>query len=365
MQKEKSFHKPHHKLLLTPGPVAVPDFVLEAIAQPVIPHRSEAFYSFYGQLLEDLKYLFQTQQYTCCMVGTGTQAVEAGMYSLFHPGDRVVIPSMGKFSQRWVEYGKILDIEVEEIPVEWGRGLPIEVLESKLKQIPQCAGVILTHCETSTGVGIDLETKASLIRQLHPDALILVDSITSVGVIPFYFDAWGIDCAVVASQKALMNPAGVCAFAVSDRAYQKMPKTPLADSRNLRNYLDSAVSRSYPYTAPCQLLYGIQAALTHIRNTGLPQIWNRTHLLAQQFRNGLIQMGGEIFSENPADSLTAFGLPIHSMTEAKDVLEEKYGIVVSGGQGHLKGEILRVSHMGLTSRDDIYAILEALSFHSF
>ena len=348
------------KLLLTPGPVAVPDFVLEAIAQPVIPHRSEAFYSFYGHLVNDLKYLFQTQQRTCCMVGTGTQGVEAAMYSLFRPGDRVVILSMGKFSERWVEYGQILGLEIEEIPIEWGRDLAAELWETKLKSLPNCAGVILTHCETSTGVGIDLESLASLTRQIHPEALVLVDAITSVGVIPFYFDAWGIDCAVVASQKALMNPAGLCAFAVSDRAYARTPLTPLADSRNLRNYLDSAASRSYPYTAPCQLLYGVQAALKHIKDTSLPTIWNHTQHLAQHFRERIHQIGGEVFSEHPAASLTAFGLPVHEVTKVKNILEEKYGILISGGQGHLKGKILRVSHMGRVNNFTFDTFFQAL-----
>lgn len=351
---------PQDTLLLTPGPVAVPHFVMEAISQPVIPHRSQAFYEFYRGLLTDLQYLFQTQAQTCCMVGTGTQGVEAAMYSLFRPGNKVIIPAMGKFSQRWVDYGKIVGLNIVEISIAWGKGLQIDEIEPILKQHPDSAGIILTHCETSTGVGIDLEEISLRCKQVNPEMLVVVDAITSVGVIPFYLDAWKIDCAVIASQKALMNPTGLCAFAMSEQATGRLKATHPADSRNLFNYLAHAEEASYPYTAPVQLLYGIHAALSWIKGETLAKRWNHSHQLAKYFRKVLGQMGGEIFSETPAASLTAFTFPRQNMEGVKEKLEREYGIQISGGQGELKGSILRVSHMGVTGKEEMKKCLEGL-----
>ena len=349
-----------HTLLLTPGPVAVPNFVIEAISQQVIPHRSQAFHAFYEGLLQDLQYVFQTQAQTCCMVGTGTQGVEAAMYSLFQPGDKVIIPAMGKFSQRWVDYGKMLGLTVVEMPIKWGKVLQTDSIESILKQHADAAGIILTHCETSTGVGIDLEEISLTCKQVNPDMLVVVDAITSVGVIPFYMDAWKIDCAVIASQKALMNPTGLCAFAMSEQAMARLIATHPADSRNLHNYVAHAREASYPYTAPVQLLYGIQAALSWIKEETLAKRWNHSHQLARYFRRELGQMGGEIFSEHPANSLTAFSFPEQDMERIKKKLETTYAIQLSGGQGELRGSILRVSHMGTTEREDMEKCLVSL-----
>ena len=281
------------------------------------------------------------------MVGTGTQGVEAAMYSLFRPGDKVIIPAMGKFSQRWVDYGKILGLEMAEISIPWGKTLRTDQVQVVLNTHSDAKGMVLTHCETSTGVGIDLEEIALACKAHNPNLLILVDAITSAGVIPFYLDAWKIDCAVVASQKALMNPTGLCAFALSELGIAHLQASHPADSRNLFYYIEHAKEGSYPYTAPVQFLYGIQAALSFFKKETLPKRWNHVHQLAHYFREQLTQIGGKIFSEEPSDSLTAFSFSDRDMGMLKTKLEEEANIQISGGQGELKGKILRVSHMGI------------------
>ncbi len=294
------------------------------------------------------------------MVGTGTQGVEAAMYSLFRPGDKVIIPAMGKFSQRWVDYGKILGLEMAEISIPWGKTLRTDQVQVVLNTHSDAKGMVLTHCETSTGVGIDLEEIALACKAHNPNLLILVDAITSAGVIPFYLDAWKIDCAVVASQKALMNPTGLCAFAISELGIAHLQASHPADSRNLFYYIEHAKEGSYPYTAPVQFLYGIQAALSFSKKETLPKRWNHVHQLACYFREQLTQIGGKIFSEEPADSLTAFHFPGADMGRLKAKLEEEAGIQVSGGQGELRGQILRASHMGMLRKGDMKDLLEAL-----
>lgn len=346
--------------LFSPGPVSIPDFVQEALNQPVIHHRTEPFRILYGELMEELRYLFQTAGPTCCFTGSGTLGVEAAMYSLFRPGEKVLVPSHGKFSTRWADYGRLAGLEVVPLVSPWGKTIAPHVILEQIRDAGNVAGMVLTHSETSTGVGLDLEEICDAVRRHFPELCILVDGITSVGAIPFYLDAWGIDAAVVASQKSLMNPAGLCALGFSERgATRLMPSHP-ADSQNLFNYLKAAEHREFPYTPPLQLLYGVHRALEHIREKGYPLIWNEVHQCARRFRDGVVALGGEIWGEHPVDSLTAFSLPGQDMRALQEQLVREAGYFVAGGQGPWKGQVLRVSHMGALTREDMEQLLSAI-----
>lgn len=349
--------------LLTPGPVPVPDFVMEAISQAVMPHRTTAFEAFYSHMLERLKYLFLTEQHVCTMMGSGTYGVESAMYSLFQPADEVLVVEMGKFSERWADYGELLRLKISRLTKEWGQSPSVDEIVEAGKACMDLRGVILTHSETSTGAMIDLEEIALAVREDFPDALILVDAITSVGSMPFYMDDWDIDCTVVASQKALMNPAGLVAFAISERASNRMQAHHKADFRHLGNYLSWAARHNYPFTPPVQLLYGIDAALQYIESETLPVMWNRSHQSAQTFRRGLKKLGGRLFADMPSESLSAFSFPDQDMIALKKQLEVDHGIQISGGQGELKGKIGRISHMGMADAEVMEKVL--MNIHKF
>lgn len=347
--------------LLSPGPVPVPAFVMEAISKPVIHHRTEAFQEFYAGVLEGLKYLFQTDFTTGTMIGSGTYGVEAAMYSLFRPKEKVLVLDHGKFSNRWGVYGQLLGLEIIPLTQDWGKGFSPESVHKAIKDNPTISGIVITHSETSTGVCNDLEEIAYTAKALRPDLLILVDAITSAGTIPFYMDAWKIDAAIVASQKALMNPAGTIGFALSELAEKKLQKTDVSDFRNLYNYVQSAKNFYYPYTAPVQLLYGLGAALGFIQQKGLPYIWNQSHASAQTFRKGIAPLNGKVFAANPSDSLTAFYFPeIDNEWIRKDLIQ-KHGIHLAGGQNHLKGKIIRISHMGTSDSDLMERVVEKIA----
>ena len=346
--------------LLTPGPVPIPPAIQAALARPVIHHRTPAFRSLYRALLDDLRYLFQTQHGVGTCIGSGTYGVEAAMYSLFRPGETVLVVSMGKFSARWAAYGPLLGLDTQVYACPWGGHPEPAALREAAAAIPNLRGVVLTHSETATGAALDLETIALDLRRVHPDLLILVDGITSVGAIPYYHDAWEIDASLVASQKSLMNPAGLVAFALSPRAQAALRPTDGGDFRNLYNYLRAAETGDYPFTPPVQLLYGVAEALQQLRAEGLPARWNRVHQTAQRFRQGLKAAGGEVFAAQPVDSLTAFRWPGQDMGRLKAGLAAA-GFELAGGQGPLKGEILRVAHFGLVDPDLMDALLEAMT----
>jgi len=345
--------------LLTPGPVPIPDFVQQAISQPVIHHRTPAYISFYGELLEGLRYLFQTTGRTGTYIGSGTYGVEMAIRSLFSEGDTVAVLNMGKFSGRWASYANLLGINTVDIQAAWGESITLADIDKALRGKAKVHGLVVTHSETSTGALVDLEEIAFSIRRSFPDILILVDGITSVGTLPYYHDAWDIDLSIVASQKALMNPAGTVAYAMSERAFSRLHPTDSGDYANLYNYALAAEKKGYPFTAPVQLQFGLKAALDYIQAQTLPGMWNKTRTSAYTFRKGLTEMGGSIFPKVPSNSLTAFSFPDRDLVEMKADLLAK-GFELSGGQGELAGNILRVSHMGTSDASQMQALLAAL-----
>ena len=246
------------------------------------------------------------------------------------------------------------------LPIEWGKAPKVEEIMAILQKEKNINGIILTHSETSTGALLDLEEIAFAVKRHDPNILILVDGITSVGTIPFFFDEWEIDCAITASQKALMNPAGTIAFALSEPALKKLSDTDASDFHNLYNYVKAVAEFSYPYTAPVQLLFGLDAALDHIEENGLPAIWNKTHHSAKTFRNILSELGGKLLSDSPSESLTAFYFPEKDNEAIRQQLIKDYGMHLSGGQGELKGKIMRISHMGTSDADLMERVGEKL-----
>ncbi len=337
----------------------VPGFVQEAISRPVIHHRRPAFRELYADILEGLEYLFQTQSSTGLMIGSGTFGVETAMYSLFRPEETVLIVSNGKFSRRWVEYAHVLNLTPVVLEKPWGE-VPGTAELVDLANREHVAGVVITHCETSTSALTDLEPMSLALREALPEVCILVDAITSAGAMPFYLDHWSIDAAVVASQKALMNPAGIIAWAMSERAIARLQPTHAGDFANWHNYHQAAQHLSFPFTPPIQGMYGIQAALSYFQEQGLPKIWNDVHRASRLFKQEVEKLGAKVIGGSPSDSLTAFEWPGKDMRQIDQHLLD-HGFELAGGQGDWKHQILRISHMG-TSADEtlVKKVLEAL-----
>lgn len=334
--------------IMTAGPSQVPDWVLEAMQRPVIHQRTPAFEAFFNNLQDGLRYFFQTESRVLAFPGTGTHGVEMALFSLFGPEDKLLLVNFGKFSARWVQFGQ-QGMTVHSLDAEWGAAISVDQLREALMQYPGLSGVVFTHCETSTGVAIDLEEMAYAVSALQPEALIVVDAVSSAGAMPLYMDAWQLDVVVGASQKALMNPAGTALVCLSDRAADRISAShPWQESAfHLFPYLRAANEGSYPYTPPTQLWYGLVAALDHFQTTGLPWYWNRVHHCARQFRAELEAAGAKLWGASNADALTAFQVPGLEADRVRARLKESFGIELSGGQGQLKGQILRLGHFGM------------------
>lgn len=329
--------------LLTPGPVPIPEFVQRALCKPVIYHHTADFEAVMAELEAGLRYFFQTKGTVLGLIGSGTYGMEALMYSLLGKGDKVVVQSIGKFSQRWADYADLLGLGTLRLEKTWGQGTETTEYLEFLERHPQTKALILTHCETSTGVFTDVEQIAFQVKRHFPDVWVLVDSISTAGALPFYMDAWALDAAVVGAQKSLMNPTGTVYLALSERAAAALRPTDKSDALNLWNYHQAMQKHRFPYSPPVSQFYGTIAALQHIQHQSLPKIWNEVHQNARTFRNWLQKQGFELWAEPAADCMTAFRKQGRDLAALQRQLAER-GVIVSEGQDHLKGEILRVAH---------------------
>ncbi len=347
--------------LFTPGPTPIPDEVSRAMSAPIIHHRQGPFKEVFRSASENLKYVFQTQEPVLILTSSGTGAMEAVVTNLLSSNDSAIYVNGGKFGERW---GKILQkfgVNSVEVKVDWGKAVTPEALGDALKKLPRTKAVFLTHSETSTGTAIDLKAIADAIRSCS-DALIIVDGISSVGALELRMDEWGLDAVITASQKALMLPPGLAFAALSKKAWESCHSSDLPkfyfDLEKARKALEK---NQTPWTPAISLILGLHIALGMIRSEGLENVWARHERLARGLRRGAASLSLELFSSSPSNSLTALRMPDDvDGEELRKALREEHGIVVAGGQDHLRGKIIRIAHLGYFDEEDIISLVVAL-----
>ena len=329
--------------LYTPGPAPIPAPVQQAMKAVPIHHRSEQFTSLYKSLQSGLQGLFLTQHPVLLIPGNGSGVFQTVLASLFNAGDKVIVINNGKFGKRWALVSEYLGFDLEEVIYPWGEypSSTDDWVTNIAKLAPK--GVILVHSETSTATVCDLESIAWTLRQQCPETIIVADTLTSVGIIPFYMDAWGIDVAVTTSQKALEAPAGAGFVAVSPNAIQHLKPSTGYNAFSLYSALEAHYKDEVMSTPTTQILMGVDASLTSIHQETLPIRWNRVHTRASHFRTELRNMGATLPSSQPADGLTAFSFPEINMSDLRKQLIHT-GYLLEGGQDQWAGKILRVAH---------------------
>ena len=273
--------------LLTPGPTSVPEAVLLEMAQPIIHHRTKQFQAIFKDLSERLQRVYKTTGPVLSIAGSGTTAFEAAQISLAKPGSKVVAVASGKFGERWQDiydaYAKTLNLEVIKLNVPWGQAVTPAQIADVLKANPTISVIALCHSETSTATACDLQGISKAIRDSGTDALLLADGITSVGAMPVEMDAWGVDCLVTGSQKALMLPPGLGFVGLGPRAIKRLEEVKAQGYYNLdlRRWLKSYLKNDVPFTPPVSLIRGQRVALEMIEAEGLENVWTRANKLAK------------------------------------------------------------------------------------
>lgn len=349
--------KPH---LFAPGPTPVPPEALLAMARPILHHRTPEYEALMAEVREGLRYLFQTQQEVLLFSASGTGGMEAAVVNTLSPGDRVLVVRGGKFGERWGEICQAYGIEFTPLDVEYGKAVDPGLVAAALRRDPTLTAVFVTHSETSTGVLHDLHGIAQAVRATP--ALLVVDAITSLGVVDVPMDSWGLDVVVAGSQKALMLPPGLTFVGVSEKGWAKVER-----SRLPKYYFSflaerkSLVKNQAQFTPAVSLVVGLRETLRMIREEGLPHLFARHDRLARAMRAGITALGLELFADRPTPAVTAVKVPrgIESGALIR-TLRERHGVTIAGGQGSLKGKIFRLATLGYADPHDVIVALAAL-----
>ena len=348
--------------LFTPGPTPVPEEVLLELARPMFHHRTNEYRKMLEQVTRDMQYILGTTQDVYTITGSGSAAMEASVASVVAAGEKMIAVRGGKFGERWSEIGVAFGANVVNLDVEWGTPATPQLIADALKANPDAVAVYITHCETSTATVCDVEAIAKVVA--GTPALLVVDGISSIGAVPFAMDAWGVDIAVTGSQKALMLPAGLAFIACSEKAWKKIDSTKgHAYYVSLKAYRKALTPPEWdqPYTPNNVLVRAAMKALAMIRAEGLEKIWAETHKKAKAVRAAAKALGLQTYSKAPSDSVTAILVPEGMDGEAlAKIMTKEFGVKPAGGQGKLKGKVLRFTTMGYTDAWDILAAVGAL-----
>jgi len=350
------------RYLLAPGPTPVPPEVLLAMAKPMTHHRAPEFDKLFGEVREDLKWLFQTRNDVLILASSGTGGMEGAVSNFLSPGDKAISINGGKFGERWTKLCKTFGAQVHEIKVEWGRAVDPQAVADQLKKDPGIKAVYVQASETSTGVAHDVKALAEIVKR-YEETILVVDAITALGVLDLKTDAWGLDVVVTGSQKALMLPPGLAFVSASEKAWRLAEKAKNASFYfNLKKERDSQQKNQTAYTPAVSLILGLKEVLTILKGEGLEAIFARHASLARAMREGAQAAGLSLFpKERPSDALTAIAAPdgVDGQAVYKN-LRTQYGMTAAGGQDHLKGKIFRISHMGYVDSFDVIPALAAV-----
>ena len=352
-QSPKPLHTGRHFLQI-PGPTNVPDRVLRAMDGPTIDHRGPEFAALTGEVLEGLRPIFQTKGPVVIYPSSGTGACEAALINTLSGGDKVLIMETGWFSHiAWRETATKIGLDVEYVPGTWRRGASPEDLEQRLRDDRNHAikAVVVVHNETSTGVTSRIGDLRKAMNSARHPALLIIDTVSSLGSIEFKHDEWEVDVTVTGSQKGLMLPPGLGFNAISEKALAASKKANLPRAYwDWEPMLKNNASGFFPYTPATNLLYAMREALAMMQEEGLQNIFRRHQRHADATRAAVRAWGLEIVSEDPrehSNSLTAIYTPDgHDADKLRNLILEKFDMSLGTGLGKLAGKVFRIGHLG-------------------
>ena len=350
------------RYLLTPGPTPIPPAVVAAMSAPIIGHRGSDFRRLVARVLARLREVFRTADEVLLFTSSGTGAMESAVANVCSPGDRVVVVAAGHFGERWASIAEAYGCTVDPIRYEWGEIPAPEDLAAHLRERGGAHAVFLTHSETSTGVVCELERLAAAAR--GAGALVVVDAISSLGAVPVETDDWALDVVVSGSQKALMTPPGLAVASVSSRAWDAA-----ARASSPRFYFDWERTRKAherpqtPFTPAISIVAGLDAALGALLDEGLDAVHERHRRLGRACREGAKAMGLELFSPDDDRCAVVTAIRMPEGVDGQEVVQtvrDRLGVTLAGGQGQLRGKIVRVGHIGYVDVFDVVTALAAL-----
>ncbi len=349
--------------LRIPGPTALPPTVREAGARQMMNHRGPEFAAMLGRIRDGMRPFFGTANDVAILSCAGTGGLEAAVVNTLSPGDRVLGVTIGAFGDRFAKIAQVYGADVTRLEVEWGRAAEPQQLRQALAAGRPFRAVLLTHNETSTGVMNPIPELAAVIREASPETLILVDSVSALGAVPFAMDEWGIDLVVTGSQKAWMSAPGLAMVAASERGWAamesaRMPRFYL----DLRKHRESHATGETPWTPALAVVYQVDEGVRLMQAEGAEGVFARHEACAAAARAGLDALGYELFADPRYASRTVTCVRIPDGTDWKAVNGnlKRRGIVVAGGQGKLLGQVFRLGHLGSVTVEEILGAIGVL-----
>ncbi len=343
--------------LRIPGPVTVPEDILDVTGNQMIDHRGPQFAAMQNRIVNNLKKSFQTKNDVLLFTASGTGGLESAIVNTLSPNDPVLAFVAGEFGERIARIAQTYGANVNKIKFENGQGIDPARVAQELKNAPQTKAVLVTHNETSTGIMHPLKEIANAVRA-NSDAVLIVDGVSSMLTADAQIDNWGIDVMVSASQKAWACPPGVAMLSVSERAWKMH-----ANAKTPRFYFDWTETKGWlekgqtPFTPAVSVYYALDLALEKILAEGLQNVFARHARIAALTREQAKSLGFRMFGDEryASNAVTALYAPDGVDTEAlRKAAREEYDLIIGGGQGPMRGKIIRVGHLGWVKEQEIH-----------
>ncbi len=344
---------PGRYFLQVPGPTIIPDRVAGAMSMPALDHRGPVFADMAARISEDLKSIFRTSRPVMIFPSSGTGAWQAAIVNTLCAGDKVLIAETGHFSFLWKNIASDLGLEVIEIAGDWRSGIDAAAIEARLKSdaAGKIKAVLAVHNETSTGVTSDIRAVRKAIDDAGHDALLFVDTISSLCAMDYAHDAWGVDVTICGSQKGFMLPPGLSFTVASEKAMRRAETSTMPKGYfGWQPMIEAAGNGLYPYTPPVTLFYGLRESVAMLLEEGLDNVFARHALLAKATRAAVAAWGFENQCVNPAqysNAVTAIRFPDgYNADEYRALVFDKYDMSLAAGLGKIAGKVFRIGHLG-------------------
>ena len=348
--------RPGRHFLQIPGPTPVPDRVLAAMSRQILDHRGPDFQKLGQRVLANIKTLFKTKGPVIIYPSSGTGAWEAALSNTLSPGDTVLMCETGQFAVLWKTMADRLGLVADVIPTDWRTGPESHLFEAKLTAdtAHKIKAVCVVHNETSTGCRAHIdEIRKAMDKARHP-ALLMVDTISSLGVMDLQHDAWGIDVTISGSQKGMMLPPGLAFTAVSDKALaaSKTARLPRAYFQ-WDEMIAANATGFFPYTPATGLLYGLDEAINLLNEEGLDNVFARHARLSEATRRAVRAWGLDIWCRDPhyySDAVTTVAMPEgHNADAFRKLVLDTFDMSLGTGLNRLAGKAFRIGHLGDTN----------------
>ncbi|KAF0176663.1 MAG: alanine-glyoxylate transaminase / serine-glyoxylate transaminase / serine-pyruvate transaminase [Limisphaerales bacterium] len=365
MQIAPAFKAPT-RLLMGPGPSNAPAEVLAAMSQPLVGHLDPVFVKMMEELKTMLRAVFLTRNdMTFPISGTGSAGMEFCFVNLVEPGDEVIVGVNGVFGTRMVDVAERCGARVTKVESGWGNSIAPQQIAEALRTVSKPKLVAIVHAETSTGALTPVEEISKLTHDAG--ALLLLDTVTSLGGCPVRIDEWNVDAVYSGTQKCLSCPPGLAPVSLNARALEvaRRRRTKVQswylDVNLLASYWGQ--ERVYHHTAPISMNYALHAALRLVLEEGLENRWRRHKQNHLALKSALAAIGLELASQDGHQLWQLNAVRVPQGVDEADVrkrLLNDFNIEVGAGLGPLKGKIWRVGLMGETSsRENVRLFLSA------